>query len=1068
MFINLMRVLKLKKMAGRFEVLCFFALIILFSSLSFSSALLATLTNTTGTIERALPSVSSTNLVNFTIGAISENITRLTFTISGAQMFDPDKFIIDSNGTSAFMAYFVNSSGNISESSRYLTLIFTNVTPAGIIPNGTTRTFWFNINSRSMSAAMINVVANATGISGESNYTNTLSWPFTFRFSGYVKNETGSLQSGTNVSIWSFAESQNGPIETLISQTQTGSAGNFSLAGIDSRGGLNYKLKIVHYNSSNPSQALKVGTNLPAFPAEMYYPKTYQGDDIAPQFEFMRQPSLNGTSFYLGPAATLNISATNGTDAQRFGYMVMEQGTGFPLESSGNTNVTSVQIVVPLNRAYTVMAMRNNNIFANDAGCVSGSFMNDTACRTPPKSNSTIRPSVDGEIININIDLSVSRKYMFGCINAAGNSSAITNVSLILPKMMPWPGFVPPARADTQDIDLGTNVNYNSVSCPGKIAWYNISVLNSDYFVEFYGRNDVGGSGGEFVGALQNASFTSSSQNINITLSPLAGAFSAATAGEIVQGTGTNTTKFTIRVQNASGSAITQDKPHIEVTLRNSSVFGEVTYIAEATNGSFSIIIPSGLIGKVKVFSNNAPPKEKSLNLSQTELNISLINMQGGDGGFKRKNASGQLEMMNISDDSFNVAMGFFRAGGSCDSIAPDSNCNLTSMGARNFNPFIALVAGKVNMQMRLSSGVSIMFYNFDMFAAKQPPMESVMNNQAVSGGSSANQSWEFGSFVPADVYDYAVVTIPYNDSTINDSADIRMGLPYLYDENWNIVYNSTRGDTSANITTSVDDYLGNVNNRSFNSTGYRTFLEPSGVLCNKTNNSIAGSSPTVYCYADTTNNLIYMRVPHFSGVSPLVSGSSPSTDSGSSSSSTSSGGGVSTYSTYSYDEKDFSLYSSVNKLLGRDDKIKIKINNESHSVTIASLNSNYITVTVASTAQSATFNIGESKKFEISGDSYYDLLIKLNSISNNKADLSVSYLHELISTAPSPVTETSAASAAPTVSNGPSNEETQDSGSGAWFYIILIFVIAIIVIIIYFMAKASSKGLNSRVNVVG
>lgn len=1046
-------------MRGKNRFVLLFA-ILLVLSVSGVFALNANFTNITGSVERALDTVSSTNIINFTIGAESENITQVQFVVTGSQNTDPDKFISNSNGTSSSalsVTFTVSNSTNYSMQggSYALILTYTGNGPISLIPNGTKKNFWFNVNSRSQASSFFSVYANAsTGSQANTNSTAVLSWPFTFRFSGYVKNESGGLQADTNVSIYEYSESQSGPLETLITQTKTGTDGSFSLSGINSAGAKLYKLKIIYYNQSDLGQALKIGTNLPQFPAEMYYPKIYTGifgGDVRPEFNFMRQPSFNGTTFYVGPAATINISTTNGTAPQRFGYMVMEQGTGFPLESNPNTNITSALVVVPTNRQYTVMVMRNNNIFGMSyAVCADGSFMNDTACRTPPKSNSTVYPTNDGQIINLNISLVISRKNMVGCIGVNGNASATTNVSLILPKMMPWTGFIPPARADVQSMNLSdtSQLNYTDYRCPGKIAWYNISVLNSDYFVEFYGRNDSASNGADFVGALQNASFTSGNQNINITLVPLIGSFYNATSSEVSQNLGTNTTKFTIRVLNSSGGAITQDRPHIEVNMKNSSMFGEITYIAEATNGSFVLTIPRGVIGKVKVFSNNAPPKEKALNLSQSELNITLINMQGGDGGFRRKNSSGQLESMNISQDSFNVGLGFFRTGGTCDSIEIDSSCNLTSMGARDFNPLIALVAGKVNMEMRLSSGVGIIFYNFDMFAAKQPPMESVMNNQATSGGSSANQAWEFGSFVPADVYDYAIVKIPYSDSVINDSASVNMSLPVLYDENWNAVWNSSAGDTVLNLTSSIDDYLGSANNRSYNSSIYRNMLINGGIICSKTNSTITGSNPNSTCYVNTNTNVIYVRVPHFSGISPSVSGSAPSTSSGTDTTDT--GGGLAStnpesYWTATYTLSEDQFNSGFSQNLASRGRIRFTVNGTIHSVGIVNLTETSATINISSTPQQAIFNVGESKKFELTDDNYYDIKVTLNGIASNRANISIVRINELIPVVSTPATpQTTTEKIQEKI--GEITQKAVDKGSLFWI-IVVVIIIAIIVV---------------------
>ena len=1046
-------------MVGKEYIFCGVLIFLVVVSLGFSSAaMVANYTNITVSVER-----SESNLINFSIGAMSENITQVQFRFTGSINSDPDSFVAGSNGTTVTNSYFSNNSISVGggSASHVEIITFTNTTASGIVKNGTTQNFWFNMRGRRMSSSLMTVTINMTGISGELNDSGEVYFGFTFRFSGYVKNESGSYQNFTNVSIYRWQEGQNGPpTETFVGSTLSDGSGAFTLAGLSSASSPSYVLKMIYYNDSG--SATKVGSILPAFPAEMYYPQSFSG-----AYEFMRPPSLNGTTFYLNPAATINISATNGTDRQLFGYMVMEQGTGFPIASNSMGNVSEVVVVVPTNRRYTVMLGRFNSQFANVAEC-NGQFMNDTTCSTPPKSDSTVNPTIAGQRINVQINMTINRVRMYGCINAVGNVSSITNITSILPRMTPWTGFVPPMRADTQDIDLTSDLqlNYSDARCPGKIARYNISLLNSNYLVEFYGRNSSSDILAEWAGSFQNVSFDGQSAGtnnyVNITLGRLAGSFVAASP---FGGGDANRSKFTIRIQNASGGAITQDKPHVDLFVRN-SVFGELTFIVEDfVNGTFTLALPLNSVVKAKIFSNNAPPKEKVVNLSLGELNITLVSMQGGDGGFRKINSSGGVERMNITNNDFDVAMKFLRNSAECNIINPPSSCLLTSMDANRFNPFSALVAGKVNMEMRMKkTNVSITFYNFDMLAAKQPPMESVMNNEA-SGGSANAPVWQFGSFVPADVYDYAVVSMPYSDSSINDSNQINISINNLYNENWESVWSRSRGDTTLNITSDVDDYVGNSNNRSYNSTGYRDLIG-SGVRCNVSNYSISNTAPSVYCYVNTTANMINMRVPHFSGVAPLVSGTAPaSSQSGSSSSSSSSDSSGTTSSTiYSYDEKDFSLYSSVNKILGKNDKIKIKINNESHSVTISSLTNTSTSIEVSSTTQTANLSIGGIKKFDVNADGYYDLQVTLNAITNSRADVTISYLHELIAITTPATTENVAVL---TNSEIKSDEETTPGIDMSLYVFILIGII--IIVAIYFLIRTFySKGLNSKVNVLG
>ena len=142
-----------------------------------------------------------------------------------------------------------------------------------------------------MTSSAISIMVNATGEPGETNASTSVSFGFTFRFSGYVKNETGGLQNNTNVSLYDFAEGVNGPpTETLVGNTLTDSDGAFTLTGLSSAGGKNYKLKMIYYNQSKLTQALKIGTTLPPFPSEMFYTRAEEGGES--QFKFMKAPSL--------------------------------------------------------------------------------------------------------------------------------------------------------------------------------------------------------------------------------------------------------------------------------------------------------------------------------------------------------------------------------------------------------------------------------------------------------------------------------------------------------------------------------------------------------------------------------------------------------------------------------------------------------------------------------------------------------------------------------------------------------------------------------------------------------
>jgi len=89
------------------------------------------------------------------------------------------------------------------------------------------------------------------------------------------------------------------------------------------------------------------------------------------------------------------------------------------------------------------------------------------------------------------------------------------------------------------------------------------------------------------------------------------------------------------------------------------------------------------------------------------------------------------------------------------------------------------------------------------------------------------------------------------------------------------------------------------------------------------------------------------------------------------------------------------SLIEGNTKQLSAKERIRVTVNSSTHYVGVISLTSSSAIINVSSTPQQATFNIGDEKKFEVTGDTYYDVLVKLNSISNGKANVSINTIYE-------------------------------------------------------------------------
>ena len=1004
-------------MVDKREILFFAVLFSIFISLNFVSAHLNTIIPTPNYINR-----TANTLINFNItNTGNTNITQVLILLpQGAT------FYAGSNGTTNETALFSNTTLG-----GFVYLNWTNTTSAGFQGNNS---FWFNV---SLTTAGDNIFTVTTNSTTKITNNSAVSVTVNFAFSGYVRNETGGLQNLTNVTMYQFVMGQNGP-PTERAVASVIANGTFNFTSINSSA-QQFILKMIFYNSSGI--ATKVGSVLPAFPAMMYYPQSADFD-----------MSLDNSTFYLVTAATLRLNATNSSTGQKFGYEVIDQKVGFPVVSNVKGGVSTIDVIVPTGKAYTVMFLREFSQFQMSPNC-NTAFMNDSDCPAPPRSNSTLPTLTEGKIVQVIQDLSVTNIRLIGCIRIAQghNSTSLIsyNITNLVPKLQPWAGFIPPVKADKGDINLTLDINYSFAAHPEcnrtlsekGIAWYNISLMGGvSYMIEVYAKNDSGegNAGGLYLIGLQNISTNGTGiQYQNITLYNPAGQYWSGGLGAV------NTSTMRINVQNASGAAITNSL-HMEAIMKNTEAgIGTVHYIIESTaNGTFYLpILNNSNWVKVSVFANDAPPMQKILNLSAKENNISLISVefdQTGDKGFRKMNASGDLAKVDVN--AMPIQMRFLRAG---------TEQVITSMTGKDFNPMKALVAGNIDLEIKITTtNVTMKFRNFDMFSAKQPPMFAVMDNNTL-GGSTGN--WQFGNFVPKEVYDNVTLTIPYS-SDVNDSWTYNMKIPVLYQERQDkaqqleVAWNVSAGYSTANLT---DEFI------AYNDSRYRSYMTSTGVDCDKTNNTDS------VCYINLSAKTITMEIPHFSAVGPSVTGTAPASSTSTTTTSTG-GGSVSSgwIRTYIEDKKDLSVLGSVNIGLGSKERVRLLVGNETHYVGVVGLTTTTATINVSSTkAQQAALKAGEEAKFDITDDDYYDILVKLNKITGLKANFTISSINEKVSGVTTTGTgENVAANATAPATNVPITSPGEKSNVGTIIFIVILIILIVGAIIWFVMRNKRLK----------
>lgn len=722
---------------------------------------------------------------------------------------------------------------------------------------------------------------------------------------GDVKFDNNTDADNVNVSLYRFAQGVGGPpTETYLTSNMTNENGTFTIYDVNIAGSTSTYRIYFNLNNSN-GNVTHTGPTLPPFPRDIVFEKIPGG----------QLPSgitgINGSTIYLQDAGTIRIYATNSTDSQDFGYEVVDQAMGFPIKSSVLSSVSTVDVVVPRDRNYTVIVMRDPTQFPFDSECT-GSVMNDTHCPAPPVSNGTIYNTMFTEgneyVLNVTMNMSVSSYRLTGYINVTDghNASSIVNVTKIVPRIVPWEGFIPPVKAEIDSFDLATNVNHIIGVGNDTVAFYNISVMGSadgvNYFVEFYGNDST-----NYLAALQNISITGDTE-LNVSMSRLAGAYTT--------GTDVNTSMTTVRIVNSTNDTISTN-PHVELEITHDSFNGgnAVHYMIESlSSGTFTHPFLNDSTVKTIVYPQDGAPRKKTLNLSENNLNVTVRSFE-----MKFYNeTSGQFEEFDTTKKS-NLEVEFYRYTSGCNDQNPPASCQLGDTYTGDFNPLQAMMAGKANLRMNLtSSNVVLYFINVDLIASG-PPDANVAESYTsrTSTSSSFEEAWKFGSLAP-DIYDHVWVGIPYSDLT--ESWSYTMNIPYLYDEDWNMVWNTSANGTNPGASlTEYSDY----------STDW--FDE---VSCDKSDSSAK-------CFMNTTTDFFWLKIPHFSGLQPTMSGTAPATTTTTTS--------TSTTSTTTTQDKVSKKFTSINPMVGavmRESnlgstntdltEIKLEVKNRVTQVTIA------------------------------------------------------------------------------------------------------------------------------------
>ncbi len=688
----------------------------------------------------------------------------------------------------------------------------------------------------------------------------------TFNFLGTARYNNGTVVSGALVNITTAPFFFPGaPAKDLIQQNFSGitnATGNFvvNVTNTSTEGFMgNYRLRV--YLNKSDGNVTHMGALYPELP------------------QFALESELSGGNIYIGPAATIILDAYNGTgisgptmnksgDARgnvSFAGMIMDNSLGMPVDfftefsagANGGGNVTSHRFVVPVGRNYSIVMYKPFNLSAaGGAGSepatppasVTIQILNATNAYNLDRPAENFTNTTYGLVINYTRNLTFVKKYIQGFVNVTGNTTAVNFTRILAYPML----------SNYVRIDMPVFILSSEQQMVTSTGSYNVSLIGGatavSYLLVAFGilTNGTAINFGGFVNiSVGNNDFN----GFNFTIEKLAGSYSNAN----------NNLNISQIILNVSGSSMGGDSnvqgAFVVVEANYTTNAGQtfIKYIANPnTTGMAALPLIERYDGNItaKVFSPMFAPKKIKLNITNgtyVPVKLKTFNMEkvgkGNNNGSSGLNFTG---MMNLK---------VFVNNATCNVFMPPPSCSLMGAGegaqARQFSPMKFMLGGaKINMRIdQDATGISVMFVGVDILGSGPP--DATFNDQAESNSSSNDlntQQWKFGSGAP-EIYDWVIYGIHYEDSAIDDSFKMNTTMAALYDNDWNAIWNGSSNTLGQNVPGDFSTF----NNSWFN--------QSNPMHCDSNISKVITLNTTYQgCYVNTTNNTIWISVPHFSG----------------------------------------------------------------------------------------------------------------------------------------------------------------------------------------------------------
>ena len=259
---------------------------------------------------------------------------------------------------------------------------------------------------------------------------------------------------------------------------------------------------------------------------------------------------------------------------------------------------------------------------------------------------------------------------------------------------------------------------------------------------------------------------------------------------------------------------------------------------------------------------------------------------------------------------------------------------------------------------------------------------------------------------------------------TLIAPADSTSSTTSAYNFTFNVTDSQTISNCSLNFDGSIINTLTSVNNTGGTNGMYNSSLSVATHTWSINCTDIAGNTGN-----SSTRTLIVTAATASTTTSSISGGS---------------GGGYPTFR-----PKEDELNKGYNEVIYQNWKVSFNVENISHTFKVENITETTAKISISSETQEAILSVGQEKKFELSGDNYYDLLVKLNSIDSTnkyypKANITLKTISEEIVSQKQDKEESSEKD---TIQKSPETELKEKKTNLTWLWIL----IAVIIILISF-----------------